>query len=283
MSLQTMIRVWKHSQTRGAMRCLMLALADLANDDGVAWPGTAKLAEKVNETDDYTDVLIKKCIETGELIKVSGRGRGHKTRFAVLCGLDPDAQKTLKGSLQNPYSSTPFHERKGVLQKGFLPSEKRGTFRDMKQPPSEASGPGGTASAKNDILHDPTVGGVGDRARAKKTTPPANGTPPHVAYLASKGMGAAAEFARLDPAAARADFDNRIADGMPIGTIVEQWRICPPQPGAIYERQPIQSESSPGRARRSAVGTHNPERDAEYKRLIAEAERAAETGEPMRL
>lgn len=240
MSLRTSMRVWQHSQTRGAMRCLMLAIADLANDDGIAWPGTACLAEKINEAPDYTDTLIKKCIETGELIKVSGRGRGHKTRFAVLCGLDHAAQKALKGALQNPYSSTPI-QRKGVLQKGVLQSEKRGTFRDAKQSPIEALERAELASAENDILHDPggslpppplppteNGGGGGDSPKKK---PPAELTETE-RYLIGQGMFPknAREFRACDLSATQKAYKKMQAAGSGNGAIVEMWRASPPHP-----------------------------------------------------
>jgi len=239
MSLRTSMRVWMHSQTRGAMRCLMLAIADLANDDGIAWPGTACLAEKVNEAPDYTDVLIKKCIESGELIKVSGRGRGHKTRFAVLCGLDHAAQKSLKGVLQNPYSSTPI-QRKGVLQKGVLPLEKRGTFYNTKQSPNGASEPGETATVENDILHDPggslpppplppTANGGGGESIKKR--PPKELTETE-RFLIDQGMFPknAREFRACDLAATQKAYKKARDSGSGNGAIVELWRASPPRP-----------------------------------------------------
>jgi hypothetical protein len=218
------------------MRCLMLAIADLANDDGVAWPGTAKLAEKINETDDYTDVLIKKCIETGELVKISGRGRGHKTRFAILCGLDPSAQKELKGALQNPYSSAPF-KRKGVPQKGVLPSEKRGTFRHAKEPPITAVQSAETASAENDILHDPesdlpppplppTQNGGGGGVSIKEEPTETE------RYLLRERFGkkAAHDFRHFDLAACTCDIKESRAQGSGNGSIINRWYLEPPRP-----------------------------------------------------
>lgn len=73
--------------------------------------------------------------------------------------------------------------------------------------------------------------------------------PRHIAYLLSKNMEAAHLFAHLDPEAAIQDFDNRVADGYPIGAIVDRWKRTPPHPGAIYERRP----AAPNRPRRSAA------------------------------
>lgn len=115
--------------------------------------------------------------------------------------------------------------------------------------------------------------GDGDRARARKNDQP----PRHVAYLASAGMGAAAEFAHLDPEAAIADFDARRADGIPVGAITKQWRLSPPKPGAIYVRRSLQSEPAPrrnGRSGQSALATFDNDRDraalADLERQTAE-------------
>lgn len=59
--------VFEHSQTRGSARVLMLALADMANDDGECYPGKANLARKVNVTPQQITRLIQECERLGEL------------------------------------------------------------------------------------------------------------------------------------------------------------------------------------------------------------------------
>lgn len=263
MSLKTMLRVWEHSQTQRAARCLMLALADFANDDGICWPGTASLAKKINEAPDYTDTIIKKCIDMGELAKEAGHGRGHKTRFAVLCGLDTDAQKRLKGVLQKGYSSTPFV--KGVAQaplsqkrgtpKGVLFDDKRGTFSDSKQASFDALGSSESPFDEKMILHDPNHGD-GDGARALEK------------YLSSLPMFPATVAQilalNLDPPTVIAACDMLRAAGWGIGAIADHIRKYPPVKGQPYEQQPIPSNDR-ARARRAdrqpdATGATLPER-----------------------
>jgi len=41
MSIEHMTLVWKHSKKGGTALLLLLAIADFANDDGVAWPSLA--------------------------------------------------------------------------------------------------------------------------------------------------------------------------------------------------------------------------------------------------
>jgi hypothetical protein len=268
MSIKTMMRVWEHSQMRGAARCLLLALADFANDDGICWPGTANLAAKIRESDDYTATLIKKCIDAGELAHAAGRGRGHKTRFAVLCGLDTKAQNHLKGALQKGYSSTPF--TKGVSQspfsekrgttKGVLESGKRGTFPDTKHPLFTAAERGETTIDEKLIHHDP---GDHDHTheRSVPTSPPTrapertggDGDGRTLAFLESEGIGAASEFAHLPYEATRRDYAARIAAGQTRAIIVKAWRRDPPTEESDYGRRSLQGDHAPNRPGRSAV------------------------------
>lgn len=264
MSHKTSLRVWEHSATRGAMRCLMLALADFANDDGICWPGTAVLAEKVNESKDYTDTLIKKCIEVDELDKNAGRGRGHTTRFAILCGLDSKAQERLKGILQKGYSSAPIANEKGHAStpiakrgttKGVLWSAKRGTFPDTNDHTNGASEPSETAIDEKQIHHDPTHG-VGD------------GDGRTLAFLIDRGVSAAQEFARFDYETTVIDYDARAAAGHTNAQIVRAWRSKQPTKGDTYAdrkpQRPLQPDVSPGRPQRP-TGRHNGTGGADLK------------------
>jgi hypothetical protein len=160
-------RVWEHSQLRGAARCLLVLLADVADQRGIAYPGKAYIAKMINESEDYTDKLIDKVIESGELYKIAGRGRGHVTRFAILVGLNDLQIAQLKGVLENPFSaqqkgqdSTPIPDDKRgkvIPLKGVLQSNKRGTLLDTKQPEFEASQSLETPIVKNEIHHDPSI------------------------------------------------------------------------------------------------------------------------------
>lgn len=82
MSITAMKWVFEHSQTRGSARVLMLALADMANDDGECYPGKANLARKVNVTPQQITRLIQECERLGELKVIprkGARGSTHNT------------------------------------------------------------------------------------------------------------------------------------------------------------------------------------------------------------
>lgn len=160
-------RVWEHSQLRGAARCLILLLADVADQRGIAYPGKAYIAKMINETEDYTDKLIDKAVEAGELFKIAGRGRGHVTRFAILVGLNDLQIAKLKGVLEDPFStpqkgqdSPPIlNDKRGkvIALKGVNQSDKRGTLLDTKQSEFEAVECAETPIVKNEIHHDPSI------------------------------------------------------------------------------------------------------------------------------
>lgn len=79
MSVTAMKWVFEHSQTRGSARVLMLALADMANDDGECYPGKANLARKVNVTPQQITRLIQECERLGELKVIPRKGAHGST------------------------------------------------------------------------------------------------------------------------------------------------------------------------------------------------------------
>lgn len=261
MANKVLTRVWEHSEQRGAARCLIVALADVADEHGIAYPGIPYLAGMINEEEDYTYKLLRKLIEAGELLHKPGGGRGRKTLYAVVTGLS-DAQKAkIKGVLQ----SRVYHEKPAknpalqntVLQNGVIKGDKPCTFPDAKQLAFDASGP--SESPVNEKLihdHDPIGGGGGAHTQEASIAAEIPQAPRHIAYLYAQGMESANLFAHLDPDAAIADFDARIAAGYPIGTIVNRWKKHPPAPGDTYVKpeprsRSVQSGNAPDRRRPS--------------------------------
>lgn len=253
MANKVLTRVWEHSQQRGAARCLIVALADVADEHGIAYPGIPYLAGMINEEEDYTYKLLRKLIEAGELLHKPGGGRGRKTLYAVVTGLS-DAQRAKANTV---LQSRVYHEKPArnpalqntVLQNGVIKADKPCTFSDSKQLSFDASGSGETPLSEKLIHdHDPYGGGGGDTPARLHVAPIAAEIPQaprHIAYLYAQGMESADTFAHLDPDAAIADFDARIAAGYPIGTIVNRWKKHPPAPGAIYVKPEPRSRSVP--------------------------------------
>lgn len=69
MSIFIMSQVWKLADLDGSSLLLMLAIADMANDDGLCWPGIKHLANKVRLKERQTINLINELEEKGYLTR----------------------------------------------------------------------------------------------------------------------------------------------------------------------------------------------------------------------
>src|SRR3569832_1743472 len=77
MSVKVQSVVWKHSCCGGLVLLLFLALADIADDEGVAYPSVAALARKIRMSERNTFFLIKKlCIMDELSVEVGAGPRG---------------------------------------------------------------------------------------------------------------------------------------------------------------------------------------------------------------
>lgn len=66
MSIQVMSNVWKHSQSTGRARLVLLAIADHQGEIG-AWPSIPTLAKMVNASERSVQRDIQELVELGEL------------------------------------------------------------------------------------------------------------------------------------------------------------------------------------------------------------------------
>ena len=81
--------IFEHSNTKGSARVLMLAIADMANDEGECYPGRAYLAAKVNVSERQLTTLIRDCEELGELrvFQRSQSAEDNRTNKYYIVGL----------------------------------------------------------------------------------------------------------------------------------------------------------------------------------------------------
>jgi hypothetical protein len=89
MSNKALDYVFTHSKTKGSARVLMLAIADMANDDGECYPGRANLAKKVNVSERQLSNLVRDCEVMGELrvYQRSHSAEDHRTNKYYIVGL----------------------------------------------------------------------------------------------------------------------------------------------------------------------------------------------------
>lgn len=78
MSIHMMNRVWRESSAKGSQLLLLLAVADFADDDGIAWPGIDALARKTRLSRRQTQYNIQALIQSGELEMIDPGGSGAK-------------------------------------------------------------------------------------------------------------------------------------------------------------------------------------------------------------
>lgn len=71
--------VFEESPYDGVRRLIHLALADHANDQGVCWPGTVRIAAMARCKPDYVRQVIRQMIAAGDVVVLErGGGRGNR-------------------------------------------------------------------------------------------------------------------------------------------------------------------------------------------------------------
>lgn len=68
MSIRVQARVWKLSRSKGGDLLVLLAIADFADDSGIAYPSVATLGQKARLTDRNVQRAIRRLISVGELV-----------------------------------------------------------------------------------------------------------------------------------------------------------------------------------------------------------------------
>jgi hypothetical protein len=101
MSIRIMTEVWQHSQHKGSELLLMLAIADNANDQGVAFPSLRTLARKTRLASRHVRRLLRVLEHSGELSISIGTGARGCNEYVIHPGqLVPRMKST--GDTQGP-------------------------------------------------------------------------------------------------------------------------------------------------------------------------------------
>lgn len=75
--------VWQHARQRGNALLVLLAIADNANDAGMAYPSVATLARKARVSERTVQYVLERLVADGALRVERGGGRGHTHRYWV--------------------------------------------------------------------------------------------------------------------------------------------------------------------------------------------------------
>jgi Helix-turn-helix domain len=101
MSMRIMTQVWERSQHKGSELLLMLAIADNANDQGLAYPSTKTLAKKTRLSNRQVQRLIRVVTRSRELEVSVGIGPRGCNEYRIHLGGDkmsPD--EIIRGGIQ---------------------------------------------------------------------------------------------------------------------------------------------------------------------------------------
>lgn len=99
MSIQTTTAVWNHSRHDGVPLLVLLAIADHVNTEGLAWPSMSTLAKKARITERHAYRVVEQLLQSGELEKKPGGGRGRRNHYRILVGnTDRSVRVTRKGN-----------------------------------------------------------------------------------------------------------------------------------------------------------------------------------------
>lgn len=173
MSIRVMSRVWEHSQHGGTELLLLLAVSDFANDDGIAWPSVARLAQKVRMSERGTQYIIQRTIDSGELLVKQGTGRRNTSTYAVLTGLDAKnrsalVRKLTKGARPAPFIKGANDDKKGAIAIAPDPSLRATIIKSnhqeegagapaTKKPVAELMDHSAVIAYRNECLNTPNI------------------------------------------------------------------------------------------------------------------------------
>lgn len=138
--------VRQHSRARGSVRTLLLVLAGYTDpQDGFAYPSIATLCRDLNLDRSNVQRAIRRAIVLGELRVERGTGRGHFSRYYVLCELPERAAisprfGTSKGPrLRRERAATPHPKGRDTAQPSVVNKVKsRGGNAEEPEPSAAA-------------------------------------------------------------------------------------------------------------------------------------------------
>ena len=106
MSVRLTQNIWQHSRAHGTALVVLLAIADYANADGLAWPSTSVLAARARLSERQTRRCLATLVEMGELsVEPDAAGTGAR-RYRITCP-GPDLPLPPEPRTQNPEPGSP--------------------------------------------------------------------------------------------------------------------------------------------------------------------------------
>jgi len=127
MSIKIMTYIWEYSPHSGSDLLMLLALADHANDQGMAWPSLPTLAQKCRIQKRQAIYILQKLEKEGSIGITHGQGRGHLSVYTIKgapqCTFSPKGAAECTISEEKVQPSAPFEQEK-VHSNAPIPEEK---------------------------------------------------------------------------------------------------------------------------------------------------------------
>ena len=126
MSIRVMDRVWEHSQQSSGALLVLLAIADFADDEGVAFPSVGTLARKARLSERQVQRVIGELVAAEELEVTPGKGRAGSHLYRVTSG---SPQHKVRGDNMSPR----HRRREGVTichRPGVTPASPKPSYRE---------------------------------------------------------------------------------------------------------------------------------------------------------
>lgn len=106
MSVRIMTQVWD-LDLPDSQKIVMLALADCANDEGLAWPSIATMARKCSKSPRTIQSMIRKLEEDGLVTRIEVAGRGNKYHLHPCKVCTPAKYAPPQGTTKTPAKFAP--------------------------------------------------------------------------------------------------------------------------------------------------------------------------------
>lgn len=96
MSVRIMSAIWESGPADQAECMLLLALADMADDDGICWPAMATVADRARMSERNARRVVRRLEDAGWLVTDGQRGRHNTNRYRVTKPDEMSAKSDIK-------------------------------------------------------------------------------------------------------------------------------------------------------------------------------------------
>jgi hypothetical protein len=105
MSIKVSTEVWLGSRNKSGNLLVLLALADHADDQGIAWPGVPLLARKARLSERHTRRCLNQLVASGELKILPNQARSGRALYKIRLDQLAPAISSSRTSASGPVSS----------------------------------------------------------------------------------------------------------------------------------------------------------------------------------